>query len=236
MSKELQNMNCFGCNAALINEERELDRKGISPIEVILQREEGKIKENYCEFMLQMQSLLQKNDISLNDIILYISMLEPNNELFDFNVQANHDVSSLMREFAKNQRWWNFATSASVAIKFGGDEGFKLVELYEEKLHVYLLKQITLQLPIVFKSNELVIKINRQLKECPKDWVNQFHGKAAELLNMDPIELTFLSAKEGCVELTFLYSSTYEFHIKNVTDIRAQQFQDLKILSILTNG
>ena len=227
-------MVCY--NAALINEERELDRKSISRIEVILQREDRKIKENYCEFMLQLQSLLQKSNTPLNDIILCISMLEQDNELFYFNVQADHNLFSLMREFAKNQRWWNFATSASVAIKFGGDEGFKLVELYEEKLHVYLLKQITLQLPIVFKSNELVIKVNRQLKECPKDWTNQFHGKVAELLNMDPIELIFLSAREGCVELTFLYSSTYEFHIKKVTDIRSREFRDLKILSILTNG
>ncbi len=81
----------------------------------------------------------------------------------------------------KKKSWWNFTTSAKLAIKFGGDEGIKLVELYEAKFQVKLLEMEYLQLPIICEPSELLMKANKKINSNIKKRINELRSTIANL-------------------------------------------------------
>ncbi len=185
--------------------------------------------------MVELQQLLQRSNVSLDIIILYISILEKEkDELLHFlDIQNPTDIASFMEKYSAYPMWWNFAVTASLALRFGCDEGIKLVEKYEEKLGVSLLDQISQKLPVIFQANKLMIKTSKSSKKITPFY--KVCGSIAKLLGVDIMEILSLSAEDENLQLTLLYPASYETHIHSVAKTLDTECEDLGIHSICSN-
>ncbi len=185
--------------------------------------------------MVELQQLLQSSNVSLDIIFLYISILEKEKDnllLYFLNIQNPTDIASFMENYKVHPRWWNFAVTASLALRFGCDDGIKLVERYEEKLGVSLLDQISEKLPVIFQANKLVIKTSKNLKEITP--LYKFRCSIAKLFGVDIMEILPLST-ESENQLTLLYPASHETHVHSVAMTLGTEYESLGIRSICSN-
>ncbi len=185
--------------------------------------------------MIEVQQLLQRSNVPLDIICLYISILEKEKDnllLYFFNKQNPTDIASFMENYSGHPRWWNFAVTASLALRFGCDDGIKLVEKYEEKLGVSLLDQISQKLPVIFEAKKLVIKNSKNSEKIAS--LCKFRCSIANLFKVDVMEILPLST-ESENQLTLLYPASYETHIHSVATTLDTECEDLGIHSICSN-
>ena len=215
-----------------LEELRKPKNKELSLIKFTIHQEDKKISKEYGDFMLSLQQLLVERNESLKQIMLYINSLERDHRFLTPDMREAKDIPSFMLSFSKTQAWWNFDTSASIACRFGGDSGLKLIESYDQKLKMHLLNRISLNLPMHFKVHEMVVKINKDIDDFPEKCILDFRAKVAKLLQKDPMEILFLYAEEGCVKLTFLLSSTNEVAISDF----GSDLEDLGVIFVCIDG
>ena len=197
----------------------------------MIQQEDVKTREHYAQFMLKLQELLEENKVHVNDIKLFFSCLQRDEKALTVDMRRANSIPSFMLHLSRTQSWWDFKTSSTIACCFGRDKGLELVELYEAKLRIRLLKRITLKLPIVSKAKEIVVKIDRDHENYTEKNIREFRNTVSRLLKLDPWDFIFLYAEDGCIELTFLFPSIYMDRVERVLITHLEE-HDVVSLSI----
>ena len=212
-----------------------VETKEVVRAKYMIQQEDKKIREHYAQFMLELQRLLEEKKSRVNDIKVFFNCLQRDDKALTVDMRKANSIPSFMQSLSRTQSWWDFKISSTIARRFGGDKGIKLVESYEAKLKVHLLKRITLKLPIVGRASEIVVKIDRDYKKYTEESFGEFRDTLSRLLQLDPLDFVFLYAEEGCIKLTFLFSSFYINHVK-VRSTGITKFEEHGVISLSIDG
>ena len=192
------------------------------------------VRCEYTKFMTELLTLFTKLQVSKDNIFYAFSCLEgPSAVTSEMRVAT--DLQSFMLAMSASQSWYNFSTTATLATMFGGAEGKKLVESYEQKLKVHLLKRITFN-PPVREVDRIEVKVDEK-KECfTEEKVTKFRNVLATYLKLEPEDFIFLTVEEGCVKLTFLFPAEHTPHIKHYIASGNNELIQYNVLSVIIKG
>jgi len=192
------------------------------------------VQQEYANFMTKLSKLFTENAISTDDILLSFSCLEDDREISN-DMRSSTTIQSFMRELSKTQAWYNFDTTARLACMYGGGKGKQLVEEYEKKLKVHLLKRITAKLPKAHKAERIVVKFDEKRENFTEERITEFRCTLSKLLRLEMKEFVLVSVRDGCVELTFLLPATVvpiDLHI----DTLEHYLEEWNVLSVTIKG
>ena len=130
-------------------------------VKCIINKFDEEIQREYANFMTELLKLFTKLQVSKDDILFTFSTLEGHSAVNSEMRRANN-LQSFMLAMSNSQSWYNFATTATLACTFGEDEGRRVVELYEQKLKVHLLKRITFKPPTIIKTDRIEVKFDEK--------------------------------------------------------------------------
>ena len=206
----------------------------VDRVKYTISQQDSYIMEEYAQFMTKLQKLLIKKKVAVEDIILYFACLEK--EYHHAPNATDRSIPSFMIELRKTQSWLNFGTTASIACAFGLDEGIKLVEKYEARLKVHLLKRITLSLPEVREAKDIVVKIDEKRENFTQERIAKFTDTVAKLLQLEREDFVFLNVEDGCVKLTYLISSSLVSHVKDALRGLTGYLEESGMMSVNIDG
>ena len=157
------------------------------------------IRQEYTCFMREAKSLLQRTQVSLDDLLFALSNVE---ESVPNDVRLASNLHSFMQALSATQSPYNYSNVAFLVKEFGGKEGTKLLTKYERKLKPILKKRMTLvNVPGKTKQFQVKVNVNQQWKE--QEAVD-FRNTLAKLFKRQPQEFLLKYVRNGCIELTFL--------------------------------
>ena len=201
----------------------------------IINKLDEEVQREYAYFMTELLNLFSKLQISKDDILFTFSSLEGHSAITK-EMRLATNLQQFMLALASSQSWYNFGTMATLACTFGGDEGRKLVELYEQKLKVHLLKRITCKPPEDFKTETIEVKFDEKKEHFTEEKIIKFRNTLAKCLKLEPEDFVFLSVKSGCVKLTFLFPSQHIPHIKHNVASGTDDLIQCNVLSVIIKG
>ena len=196
---------------------------------------DNEVRCEYAKFAIDFQSLLERKGVSVNDAIFAFAHYEDESA-----ITSNMRKATNIQEFlfalkhTQAQSWYNFETTANLAYLLCGDEGKELAETYEMKLKVNLKKRRLKNFKI--QSREFGIKINKEREQFTDEKIKKFKITVVKLMNLKKEDFVFLSAKEGCVELTFLFLSTLAPTIKSAIGACINEFKEQRVISVSIDG
>ena len=191
------------------------------------------VRYEYAKFMNDLLKLFVKMSIPTDDVLLSFSCLE-DDQIISTDMRGSTNIKSFMRALSKTQSWYNFGTTARLACMHGESEGERLVEEYEEKLKVHLLKRI--KIPVAHKAERIVIKFNEKREKFTEEKIMKFRHTVSRVLTLEPREFIFVSVEDGCVQLTFLFPSIIVPHVKQALGTISDDLTDWKVISIRVKG
>ena len=200
----------------------------------VVDKLDEEVRREYTKFMTELLSLFTKLQVSKDNVFCTFYWLEGPSAVTSKMRKAS-DLQSFMLAMSASQSWYNFGTTATLANMYGGSEGKKLVESYEQKLKVQLLKRITFK-PPVREVDRIEVKIDEK-KECfTEEKITKFRNTLAKYLKLEPEDFIFLTVEEGCVKLTFLFPSEHTPHIKHYIVSSTNDPIQCNVLSVIING
>ena len=201
----------------------------------IINKSDKELKREYVHFVKELLSLFSKLQVSKDDILSTFSLLEGHSAITK-EMKLASDLQSIMLVLGSSQSWYNFDTMETLACTYGEDEGRKLVESYEQKLKVHLLKRITCKPPEDFKAETIEVKFDEKKEHFTEEKIIKFRNTLAKCLKLEPEDFVFLSVKSGCVKLTFLFPSQHIPHIKHNVDSGTDDLIQCNVLSVIIKG
>ena len=193
------------------------------------------VRREYAKFAIDLQSLLERKGVSVNDAIFAFAQYEGESAITsDMREATNIQEFLFALKHTQAQSWYNFDTTADLADVLCGDEGKKLVKTYEMKLKVNLKKRRLKNFKI--QSRKLGIKINKEREQFTDEKKELFMSTIIRLMNLKEKDFVFLSVKEGCVELTFLFLSTLAPTIKSAIGACINEFKEQRVISVSIDG
>ena len=192
------------------------------------------VRYEYAKFMIDLLKLFVKMSITTDDVLLSFSCLEEDDQIISTDMRGSTNIKSFMRALSKTQSWYNFGTTARLACMHGESEGERLVEEYEEKLKVHLLKRI--KIPVAHKAERIVIKFNEKREKFTEEKTMKFRRTVSRVLTLKLREFIFVSVEDGCVQLTFLFPSIIVPHVKQALGTISDDLTDWKVISIRVKG
>jgi len=157
------------------------------------------IRQEYTCFLLEAKSLLQRTQVSLDDLLFALSNVE---ESVPSDVRLASNLHSFMQALSATQSPYNYSNVAFLVKAFGGKEGTKLITEYERKLKPIFEKGMkSVKVPGKTKQFQVKINVNQQWKEQE---AVEFRNTLAKLFKRQPQEFLLKSVMDGCIELTFL--------------------------------
>ena len=193
------------------------------------------VRLEYAKFMTKLSKLFTKMSVSTDDILLSFSCLEDEQEISN-DMRSSTDIQSFMQELSKTQAWYNFGTTARLACMFGGGKGEQLVEEYEKKLKVHLLKRITAKLPKAHKAERIVVKFDEKREKFTEERITEFRCTVSKLLKLEVNEFVLVSVRDGCVELTFLLPAAAISHVEQYIDTISDYLEEWNVISVTIKG
>ena len=204
-------------------------------VKCIINKLDEEVHREYANFMTELLNLFTKLQVSKDDVFFTFYSLEDHSAVTkEMRLAAN--LQSFMVALTSSQSWYNFDTTATLAYTFGGDEGRKLVELYEQKLKVHLLKRITCKSPKDIKTEAIEVKFDEKKEQFTEEKVIKFRNTLAKCLKLEPEDFVFLSVESGCVKLTFLFPSQHIPHVKHNISSGTDDLIQCNVLSVIIKG
>ena len=190
------------------------------------------VRREYAKFAIDLQSLLERKGVSVNDAIYAFAYYEDESAITSDMREATN-IQAFLLALKHTQSWYNFDTTATLADLLCGDEGKKLVETYETKLKVNLKKR---RKAFKIQSREFVVKVNEEREQFTKKKIDKFRSTVVKLMNLKKKDLVLRSVKDGCVELTFLFLSTFAPTIKSAIGACINEFKEQRVISVSIDG
>ena len=200
----------------------------------VVDKLDEEVRREYTKFMTELLSLFTKLQVSKDNVFCTFYWLEGPSAVTSEMKRAS-DLQSFMLAMSASQSWYNFGTTATLANIHGGSEGKKLVESYEQKLKVQLLKRITFK-PPVREVDRIEVKIDEKKERFTEEKITKFRNTLANYLKLEPEDFIFLTVEEGCVKLTFLFPSEYTPHIKHNIASSTNDPIQCNVLSVIIKG
>jgi len=191
------------------------------------------VRHEYAKFMRDLLQLFTKMSVPTDDVLLSFSCLEDDQNI-SIDMRSSSNMKSFMQALSKTQSWYNFGTTARLACMHGESEGERLVEEYEKKLKVHLLKRI--KLPAAHKAERIVIKFNEKREKFTEEKIIKFRRIVSRVLTLETKEFVFVSVEDGCVQLTFLFPSAIVRQAKQAMDTISDDLKEWKVISIRIKG
>ncbi|XP_065911456.1 uncharacterized protein [Dysidea avara] len=193
------------------------------------------VRQEYAKFMTKLSKHFTKLSISTDDILLSFSCLKDDQAISN-DMRSSTNIQEFMKELSKTQARYNFGTTARLACMHGGAKGEQLVEKYEKKLKVHLLKRITVKLPTAHKAERIVVKFDEKREKFTEEKITEFRCTISKLLKLEVKEFVLVSVRDGCVELTFLLPSTYVSRVEQYIDMISDYLEEWNVLSVTIMG
>ena len=174
-----------------------------------------KITSAYSTFTVRVASLLLKNNIDVNTILLWLScklsmngpgcLSIPQNSPI-FQAKSVHEAFQELQSFTS---WLDYRLTASLAEELGGEEGNMLVAEYEVKLKPHLEERVAIFHPDYHNTppvgfQEVKVKLDWDLVKTSYDRVVRFRITLSRILCAQPSSFILKGLREGCVLLTWI--------------------------------
>lgn len=192
------------------------------------------VRLEYAKFIRRLGKLFEEMSISTDDILLSFSCLEDDDSSISSDIRNCTSIKSFMQVLRKTQSWYSFSTAASLACMHGESEGKELVEEYEKKLKVHLLKRI--ELPVANKAERIVVKFNDKREKFTEKKIIEFRCTVSKVLNLDMKEFVLRTVEKGCVQLTFLFPLHAAPYVKQAMNSISDKLEEWKVLSVTVKG
>ena len=204
-------------------------------VKCVINKLDEEVQREYAHYMTELLNLLSKLLVPKDNVLFMFSSLEGEYAVTR-EMRLATNLQSFMSALNSSQSWYNFATTATLACTFGGNEGRKLVESYEQKLKVHLLKRITFKPPEDIKTEAIEVKFDEKKEHFTEEKVIKFRNTLAKCLKLNPEDFVFLSVESGCVKLTFLFLSRHVPHIKHNIASGTDDLIQCNVLSVIIRG
>ena len=189
------------------------------------------IRQEYAGFVREAKSLLQRTQISVDDLLFALSNVE---ESLPNDLRLASNLHTFMQALSAIQSPYNYSNVAFLVKEFGGEEGKKLVAKYERKLKPILKKRMTL-VSVRGKTKQLQVKVNWRQSWEEQDVVD-LRNTLAKLFKREPQEFFLKSVKDGCIELTFLIPAGIGSLISSATGSVTTELRDLDVIALKLDG
>lgn len=203
-------------------------------VKCVVDKLDEEVRREYTKFMTELLSLFTKLQVSKDNVFCTFYWLEGPLAITNEMREAS-DLQSFMLAMSSSQSWYNFGTTATLATMYGGSEGKKIVESYEQKLKVQLLKRITFK-PPVREVDRIEVKIDEKKERFTEEKITKFRNTLANYLKLEPEDFIFLTVEEGCVKLTFLFPAEHTPHIKHNIASGTNDLIQCNVLSVIIKG
>ena len=204
-------------------------------VKCVINKLDEEVQRDYANYMTELLKLFTKLQVSKDDILYSFSMLE-GHAAVSSEMRAATNLQSFMLAMSSSQSWYNFGTTATLAVMFGESEGKKLVGSYEQKLKVHLLKRITSNPPKAIDTDRIEVKVDERKEQFTAERITKFRNTLAEYLKLEPEDFIFVSVEEGCVKLIFLFPSKHTPHIKHKIASGNDNLIQCNVLSVIIRG
>ena len=198
----------------------------------IINKLDGEVRREYANFTDQLLKLLTKLQVSKDDVLFMFSSLEGHSAITS-EMRAATGLQDFMLALSSSQSWYNFDTMATLACMFGKHDGEKLVEAYEQKLKVHLLRRITFRPPKIIETDRIEVKFDKKRDDFTEENIIKFRNTLAKSLKLEPEDFVFLSVESGCVKLIFLFPSMIIHHIKHNITLITDCLNQYNVLSVV---
>ena len=191
-----------------------------------------KVHQEYAKFMTDLEKLLRRKEVSVNDAIFAISYLDENT--ITSEMQEATTMQSFLLAFRNAQSWYNFDTTSYLAELLAGAEGRQLVESYEEKLKVNLRERMDLSVSESdIKTQTIVFKVNMKKEKFNEDpdKAIEFTTTVMRLLELEK-QIILRSVRSGCVELTYLFPLAITAKVRNIIKTCNDSLIELHVISV----
>ena len=196
--------------------------KEVEKLRCTLVKESKAIRRQFTDFILNVCELLESiptatvEKVKLSLQYMGYSKNPPNrrrhHSIFGSKSSVARATSfagllSALHEYAS---WFNYDLISYIAERFGGEDGKKLVQLYESQLRKYF-QRLVFQCP-PFSANEqklprgfeeLEVKVDWDFRTCSIQDVVIFKNTLSSLLDIEPSSFILKTVEEGCVQLTW---------------------------------
>ena len=211
------------------------------------------IKMKFTKLVLDVYRLLSKKKVPIEEIrlsLLFLGCFKTSGSKASYPVvspssELSHaeTIQSLIECLHQYSSWYNYGLVKFVAIEFGGEEGYMIIDEYMKNLTAYCEKIIAYQCPEFTLSSGLpsgydylVVKIDCDHQSKTAQDIAIFQAELSSLLNLEPEVFILKSVEEGCLLLTWAVPQSITTYI--VMEMIKQQKQLAKwhVLSIKTAG
>ena len=198
----------------------------------IVNQLDKEVRREYARFAKDLQALLERKDVSVNDAIHSFAYYLDESDLTSDMREASN-IGAFLLALKGTQSWYNFDTTAHLAEDLGEDEGKKLVESYEGKLKAHLTKR---RKSFKTQTRQFVVKVDEKREHFTKEKIVEFRNTVTKLMNIKHKDLTLKSTRDGCVELTYLFQSGLAPKIRSAIGECINELKKLRIISISIDG
>ena len=191
------------------------------------------VRHEYTRFTTNLHNLFKIKGVSVNDAIFTFAHLHDESDITSDMREAT-DVQAFLLALKKSQSWYNYDTTASLADLLCGDEGNKLVETYENTLKVHLKKR---REAFETKTRQFVVKVDDKRERFTEDKIIEFRSTIARLMDINYKDLILRSIKDGCVEVTYLFSLTHDVSkIKSAIGEHSNELEKEQVILVSIDG
>ena len=196
-------------------------------------RMDQKVLPVYAEFGFELLTLFKKKRVSVDDAIYVVAYCTKSESAITSEMREAKDIQAFLRALKCTQSWYDFDVTANLAALLGGEEGKKIVKLYESKLKKHLNER-----KITAKTQRCVMKIDDIHERFTQEKRIKFHNTVVRVLKLKEGDLILRGIKKGCVELTYLIQSTLAPKIRHTIEIGecVNELKKLQIVSVSING
>lgn len=193
-----------------------------------------RVRQEYARFMTDLEKLLRRKEVSVNDAIFAISYLDETTVTSTSEMQEATTIQSFLLAFRNAQSWYNFDTTSYLAELLAGAEGRQLVESYEEKLKVNLRERMDLSVSESdIKTQTIIFKVNMKKEKFNEDpdKAIEFTTTVMRLLELEK-QIILRSVRSGCVELTYLFPLAVTAKVRNIIKTCNDSLIELHVISV----
>ena len=164
------------------------------------------VRREYAKFATDLLSLFERKGVSVNNAIFAFAHLNEESDITS-DMREAADIQAFLLALRRTQSWYNFDTTAYLAESLGGAEGEKLVEAYKGKLKVHVIKR---RKAFKIQTREFMVKLDYEREQFTAGKRVELRNTIASLMNLSYKHIVPKSIKNGCVELTYLFSSIHD--------------------------